>query len=400
MKTEIQQKTKTKVKARVEIPASVVDEKMEEIYRNTVKDIKLPGFRQGKVPRGLLEARFGKDMFDEDTQSALIRKYLPQALEELDVEPVSEPDTEVIEFDRGTPFKFRVEVEVLPEPELPPYTGIEIEDHGPPEPTEEEIETRIEQLQRENAILIPKGEGVVSRGDVVVLSDLNSGEEFELEMSEDNEISSQLVGRTEGEEVDLEDYDARIKILAIKEVELLTTEELAQELGHNSIEELRGEVAQELAQTKKKEHQEELSLKILDKVISSTELEIPQGMVDRIIEDNLKTIQNTRNNPSFMLSDLLEERGLTEAKYREEVKKDIRRNLVLEEIKKAEGVKIEDDELEEIIEKEAEEKDINPLKFKNLLKAQQGGLKSFKRQKENEKVLDLLREEAKIVAGG
>ncbi len=400
MKTEVEQKTKTKLKAKVEIPASVVDEKMEEIYRSTVKDVKLPGFRRGKVPRGLLEARFGKDMFDEDTQSALIKEYLPQALEELDMEPVAEPDTEVIEFGRGNPFKFRVEVEVLPEPELPPYTGIEIKDPGPPEPTEEEIEAKIEQLQRENAILVPKEEGVISSGDVVVLSDLGSGEEFELEISEDNEISSKLVGKREDEEVDLGDYDTRIKILAIKEVELPTIEELAQELGHDLVEELRGEVTQELAQTNEERHQEELSLKILDKVISDTELEIPQGMVDRIIEDNLNATRQARSDSSINLPDLLEERGMTEDKYRGKVKKDIRRNLVLKEIKKQEGIEIDDDELEEIIEEEANKKGMNPLKFKNLIKARQGGLDSFKEQKENERALDLLREKAKIVAGG
>lgn len=400
MKTEIEQKTNTKLKARVEIPASVVDEKMEEIYRTMVKEVKLPGFRRGKVPRSLLEARYGRDIFDEDTQSALIREYLPQALKQLKVEPVAEPDTEVIEFDRGTPFKFRVEVEVLPELKLPNYTDIEVEDPGPPEPTEEEIEEEIKHLKRENAILVPKEGGVVSSGDLVVLSDVESGEEFELEISEDHEISSKLVGKSEGQVVNLEDYDTQIKILAVKEVELPTREELAHQLGHDSGKELRKEVVQKLTQTNKQRHQEELSLKILDKIISGTQLEIPQGMVDRIIEDNVKAIQEARNDSSFKLIDLLEERGLTEDEYREEVKKETRRNLVLKEIKKAEGIKIEDDELEEIIEEEAKKKDINPLKFKNLLKVQQGGLENFKEQKENEIALDLLREKANIVAGG
>lgn len=399
MKAEIEQKSKTKLKARVEIPARRVNQKLEEIYRKASKDMKLPGFRRGKVPRGLLKARFGKEMFHEDTQTELIKEYLPQALEELNTEPVSEPDTEVIEFDQGKPFKFRIEVEILPEPELAKYVGVEIEDPGPPEVKEEEIELELENMRRENAVLVPKEEGEICLGDVVILADLNSKEEFEFEVSEEKDISPMLIGKKKDEEIELPDYDTRFKILELKKVNLTENDELAHELGYEALEDLKDELREKLDQAKKEIHQKELSLKILDRVVSQSELEIPPGMVNRIIGDNLKAFRKKANDSSLTLDDLYQQKDLSEEEYRRQIIKEIKRKLVLEEIKKREGIQIKNKELANLAEEKAKKLEVNPLKFKNLLKAENGALENFREEKENEKVLHLLRKNAKLVTG-
>lgn len=396
MKTEIVQKDKTKITTKVQIPTQVVDKKLEEIYKRTVKDIKMPGFRRGKVPRGLLEARFGKDMFYEDAQKELIQEYLPKALDKLDIEVVSEPDTETIQFDRGDPFIFRIEVEILPEPELPNYRGIEIEDTGPPAISGEEMEEEIKNIKRASAILIPKEEGKVSLGDVVVVTDLSSGEEFEYEINQENELSPQLIGKEKGEEVELGDYHTRIKILELKEVKLPELGELAQEKGYQTIEELKDEVREKLKKLNKERYDEELSTKILDKIIGKTDLEIPSGMVDRIVEENLESYRKLQNNPSLTLAHFLGEEDLSEEEYRREITKKIKRDLVLKGIKKKEDIQIDEGELANLMEKEANKQGINPLKFKNIIKAGSGGLEGYKNRKENEKVLDFLYQNAKL----
>jgi FKBP-type peptidyl-prolyl cis-trans isomerase (trigger factor) len=86
-------KSPTHVIVRVEVPAEQVSRKVEELFRRVSRQIHLPGFRPGHVPRAVLEARFGKDFLNEDAQAELIEEYLPQALQQLQLRPVSPPQT-------------------------------------------------------------------------------------------------------------------------------------------------------------------------------------------------------------------------------------------------------------------------------------------------------------------
>ncbi|MFQ6118225.1 MAG: trigger factor, partial [Candidatus Bipolaricaulia bacterium] len=365
---------------------------LEEVYRQVARDIELPGFRRGHVPRPLLEARFGQDFLYEDSQKELIQEYLPQALEEAELRPVAEPKTEVVQFEEGKPFIFQIEVEVLPEVEVDDYLGIEVEAEPKPRVTKKEVQKELDRLRREHATLLPK-QGEAEVGDVVIVSErivdsqgtaVSEERGIEVELEEDDEFSAKLLGRRAGEEVEIpldEEHRSLIRIEEVKRVELPPLdEEFAKDLGHESIEELEEKVKEDLRERFSREHEQRMKLKILDELIDRTPLTIPEKLIEQLTED-------------------LE--GLAEEELAEERRRRVRRlkrELVLNTIKSREGLELSDEEFEEELRKEAERQGLNPHKFKGLLE-REGRLKEFRRSLERERVLDFLYENAIIKKG-
>lgn len=392
MKTRVEEKGPTSRLIEVELPKEIVARKLEEVYRQVARDIELPGFRRGHVPRPLLEARFGQDFLYEDSQKELIQEYLPQALEEAELRPVAEPKTEVVQFEEGKPFIFQIEVEVLPEVEVDDYLGIEVEAEPKPRVTKKEVQKELDRERREHATLLPK-QGEAEVGDVVIVSEqiidsqgtaVSEERGIEVELEEDDEFSAKLLGRRAGEEVEIpldEEHRSLIRIEEVKRVELPPLdEEFAKDLGHESIEGLEEKVKKDLRERFSREHEQRMKLIILDELIDRTPLTIPEKLIEQLTED-------------------LE--GLAEEELAEERRRRVRRlkrELVLNTIKSREGLELSDEEFEEELREEAERQGLNPHKFKGLLE-REGRLKEFRRSLERERVLDFLYENAIIKHG-
>ena len=393
MKTKVEEKGPTARLIEVELPKEVVARKLEEIYRHVARDIELPGFRRGRVPRRLLEARFGRDFLYEDSQKELIQEYLPQALRATELRPVAEPKTEVVQFEEGKPFIFQIEVEVLPEVEVEDYLGIEVEEEPKPRVTEKEVQKELDRLRREHATLLPK-EGEAEVGDVAILSErivasdgTVVGEErgIEVELEEDDEFSAKLLGRRVGEEVEFPlDGDRRslIKVEELKRVELLPLdEEFAKDLGYASLEELEEKVREELRERFSRDHEQRLKLKILDELIDRTPITIPERLITQLTED---------------LGGLAEEELAEERRRRV---RNLKRDLVLQAVKRREGLELTEEEFEEELREEAERQGLNPHKLKGLLE-REGRLQEFRRELERRRALDFLYRSAIIKKKG
>lgn len=398
MKTKLREKSKTQLLLEVEVPEQAVDQKLEEIYRRVVRDMEMPGFRRGKIPRSLLEARFGEDFFNDDSQTELIQEYLPQALEEHKLKPVSEPQTNVVQFERGRPFIFEVEVEILPKVEVKEYKGIEVSPEPKKRATKKEVEKAVELLRKEQATLIPKEGELVEQGDVAIIderiSSIETGEvirdekNVELEISQEDKIAAKLLGKKVGDEVEMEldeEYKTFIKIEELKQIELPELDdEFARDLGHESSEELKEKVKQDLREQFKREHEQAMKLKVLDAIVERTKIEVPERMIEELVQ----------RDPA-----LFKERGLPQpskeeiAKYRERAKRGLKRELVLEAVKGRE--EIDDEELEELLEEEAGKRGMDVMKFKALLE-REDQLEFFRKDLENKRVLDLLYKHAVI----
>jgi len=384
MKTKVEEKGPTSRLIEVELPEEAVARKLEEVYRHVVRDIEIPGFRRGRVPRPLLEARFGQDFLYEDSQRELIEEYLPQALKEAEIRPVTEPETRVIQFEEGKPFIFQVEVEVLPEVEIEDYFGIEVEAEPKPRATKKEVQKELDRLRRQHAALLPK-EGPIELGDVVIVSvsggSVGEPREIELEIEEGDELSAKLLGKEVGDEVWDEEHKGLIKVEEVKRVELPPLDdEFAKDRGYANLEELEERVKEELHERFSREYERRMKLKILDELIDRTPITIPERLIEQLGED-------------------LE--GLGEEELAEERRRRVRglkRELVLEAIRRREGLELSDEEFEEELRAEAERRGINPHKLKGLLE-REGRLKEFRRQLENERALDLLYANAKVRKG-
>lgn len=394
MKVEAQQKSPTEHVVKVEIPQDIVAKKLEALYRKFAREIELPGFRRGKVPRSFLEARFGKDFLYEDAQAELISERLPEALQELKLEPVATPKTTVIEFERDKPFTFEASVEVLPQIDVRDYLGVELEDIPKKQVDQKGIEAALEMLRLEHGTLVPKslgrGPAVAEAGDVALLLRKVRGreEEFQLRLDPQQELSKKLIGKGVGDEIELEldeGQRGRLKILALKSVELPDDQELASILGHASVEQLRSSIQSDLERSAEEERVQRLKVKLLDVILERNPVPVPPRMVDELVIRDAEALKRQG-------VDLTDEQI---AEHKKRVEQRLKRDLILNAIKKKEDIKLSDEEFSEFLKQEAQKQGINELKFKALLE-QQGRLESLRTQLEQERVMELIYKSAVI----
>lgn len=393
MKVEAQQKSPTEHVVKVEIPQDVVTRKLEALYRKVAQEIELPGFRRGKVPRSFLEARFGKDFLYEDAQNELICEYLPQALQELALSPASTPKTTVVEFERGKPFTFEASVEVLPQIDVRDYMGVELEDIPKKQVDQKELEAALETLRWEHGTLVPKRQGrnldIAEAGDVALLLRKVGGreEEFQLRLDPQQELSKKLIGKRVSDEIEMEEegQKERVKILALKSVELPDDQELAKVLGHDSVERLHDGVKADLEKSAEEEREQKLKAKLLDMILERNPVPVPPRMVDELVIRDAEALKRRG-------IDLSDEQI---AEHKRRVERQVKRDLILDAIKKKENIKLSDEEFSELLKQEAEKQGMNELKFKALLE-QQGRLNSLREELENQCVLDLIFKSAVI----
>jgi trigger factor len=137
------------------------------VYRRYGREVQVPGFRKGHVPRTLLDSRFGKAMFAEEAQSDLEEKHLSEALTALSLRPVTPPQTKRVSFAEAEPFVFEATFSVLPDLALPEYRGIELSIPEAKPVTEEDVQAALEEIRRQYATLAPKEGDTVSAGDIV-----------------------------------------------------------------------------------------------------------------------------------------------------------------------------------------------------------------------------------------
>lgn len=387
VKTTLETISETKRTIRVEIPADVVEKKLEELYRRVARTIEIPGFRRGRVPRSFLEARFGKDFLYEDSQEELIEEYLPKALEEHGLQPAGRPETRVVEFEAGKPFIFEVDLEVFPEVELPDYETVEVEEPPAPEVPDPDVEAVIQELRVQHATLVPKGEDEpVAPEDVAVLR-LESGKTHEVQARAEG-WSAPLVGKKPGERVELESPRGEKvtgTVEAVKRIELPDLEELATTLGHESPQELREEIRKELEERAERDRKRALRTAVLDALVEKSRVLVPEALVKRIAEAERSFLQQRGHEVS----------AEEFASLQESVRQRIARDRVLEAVKEKENLALSDEEFETFLKEEAERRNLNPVKFKALLE-REGELERLRDQKEEERVLEFLLDRVRV----
>lgn len=392
MKATKESKSPTQVTVRVEIPAETVSRKLDELFRHASREIRLPGFRPGHVPRAVLEARFGKDFLNEDAQAALIEEYLPQALQQLQLRPVSPPQTKPGEFDPQKDFIFEAEIEVLPEVTVRNYTGIAVQDI-PVQPVQDsDIDAVVERLREEHATLLPKGgerSAVVEAGDIVEVKIAGDARIREWPATP-GELTEKLIGHKIGETVTLttDEQQIELRIEGVKILEKPNLEELARTLGHETMADLRTKIRQELEESRARRRERELKLKILDAIVAQTAVELPQRFIEQLVAQELERWQQ-QGLPEPSAEDV--------KKLKESIEQRVRRELVLEAIKKQEGLSLSDADFERLLEDEARKRQMQPIKLRALLE-REGRLASFRSEHEDERVLQFLYERAKIIS--
>ena len=400
MSLQVEKLEKNMAKLTIEVSPEDLDKAIEKAYQKQKKQISIPGFRKGKVPRQMVEKMYGKEVFYEDAANELIPDAYDKALEECEEDIVSSPKIEVTQIEAGKPFVFTAEVALKPEVKLGKYKGVKI-DKIDTEVTEEDVMAEINKERENNARNITVEDRPVKDGDMTTLDfeGFVDGEAFEGGKGENYPLTigsgafipgfeEQLVGAEIGKEVEVkvtfpEDYQAenlkgkdavfKCTIKEIKEKELPELDdEFASEVSEfETLAEYKEDIKKNLTEKKEKDAKNAREDAAIKAAVEVSEMEIPEAMLmtqQRQMVDEFAqriTMQGLSMEQYFQFTGTNYQQMVEQVKPQAEER--IKSRLVLEAIAKAEKIEVTEEDYEKELETMAEVYQMEADKVKELM---------------------------------
>ena len=341
---EILERSGYRVKVRVEVPKEKVEERYQALLRDVAKRVRIPGFRPGKAPLKVVEARIGREELLSDLKERLVEETYPLAVQELGLLPVAARVVEE-ELSEGEGFRYVAEVENYPEVQLPDWRSFDLQ-VAQEEVTEEMVDKALEELRHRYAELVPVDREAQEKDHVFVRTE--EGSEFPIDLSKVlPHVREALLGKRAGEVVMVpvlnekgeKVREVRTEILEVKTLELpKLDDEFAKTLEAESLEELREKVRQSLKRQAEARYQEARERAFLEKLAEGLEAEIPPSMLEaeeRHLLEHLAEDLARQGIPLEAYLKALEEKGEFE-KFREELRQEalkrVKRSLAKERL--------------------------------------------------------------------
>jgi trigger factor len=372
---------KDRVKLRVEVPEAALTPAIDAAYRRWAQDIKIPGFRKGKVPRQLIDARVGPDVVREEAIRDALPDLYREALRSEDLVAIAPPDIEVVEINPGAPLVFEATVDVRPDIVLPDFSTLEVE-QPETEVTDSDIDEQLERLRDRFAELESVGRDA-RRGDFV-LADIKGyrGEEllegasapdylYEVGSntgppSLDTELEGAKAGailkftdpvhihrddEAEHDHSHMEDVSFTVLVKEVKTKKLPDLDdEFAKTVGEfDSLDALKDDLRTRLASVKEQMAQQELRSRALDAFVNATDLEPPEKLVEGEFEHRLSHFEEDLMRSGLNMDEYGRQMQLTELEIRRDIRDQARRSIVaellLEEVAQREGLDVSEEEI-------------------------------------------------------
>jgi trigger factor len=370
MDVEIQEVAPCRKQLTVELAAGEVDEIFENTLNELTQMAQLPGFRKGRVPRRVLERRFGDEIV-EDVKSKAFQKGFSEALKENELSPLGEPDIDLdtLEPARGTALKFTTEIDVRPQFELKDYTGLPLEEDVETV-TEAQIDERLEGLRERFADQkevdrpaqagdLVEGDVTVTAGDETLFDDEEravriEGTEFlGYEVGDLEAILGGVTPQTEktynfeipqthpNESLQGQTATAIFRVKKVLEAELPELDDaFAGRIGMASLENLRDQIKQSMENDRRNAAREDLERQAVDKLIEANPFDLPEGAVQRLAEANLENVKQ-RLQYFGLPEDQIEERAASMAEEsRAEAERTVRRTILFDAIAEKEEIAV------------------------------------------------------------
>lgn len=381
LQTTAEQLEKDRVKVRVEVPEAALKPAMDAVYRKWSNEIRIPGFRRGKVPRQMIDARVGADVVREEALREVLPQLYRDALEAEDLEAIAPPEIDVVEFNAGAPLVFEATVDVRPDVVVPDLSSIEVE---PPasEVTDRDLEEQLDRLRDRFAELESVGREA-RRGDHVLI-DLKgyqndepvegmSAPDFLYEVGSRQgpaKLDEELEGTRPGailkftDEVhvhreDEPDHDhshtetvsftVLVKEVKAKKLPALDNE-FAKTAGEfESLDDLKEDLRARLVTVKERMAEDELRTQVLEALVQASDLEPPQKLVETEVEHRLQQLEQELQRAGMTLDSYGAQMQLTELEIRRDVRdqaaRSVKAELLLEEIARAQSIEVSEEEL-------------------------------------------------------
>ncbi len=371
----------------VEVDAERLEAGLQQAYHKVVKEVTLPGFRKGRIPRQLLEARFGPEILYQDAVELIVPLAYEQAVKELDITPIAQPSFEVGEITSGQPFTFQARIPIRPDVVLGELEGMEI---TVPvfEVTDQDVEKRIDDMRGRYAELVVKAaDEPAVNGDTVyhdfegfidgVPFEGGKGENYPLELGTNTFIpgyEEQLAGVKTGEEKDVivsfpENYqsdelagqEAVFKI-KVNKIETKQPRELddafVQEISEfETVAELRNGVRENLLSQMEARRLDIMRQEIIKEALQRCEIEVAEAVIKEHAEIMLKQFEYRMASQGLDLNQYMQFTGssiekLLESLYPEAENK-VKSDFLLEKLVQEKGIEVSDEEIEKHIEEVA-----------------------------------------------
>ncbi|WAC55049.1 trigger factor [Gordonia sp. SL306] len=391
MKSTVEQLSPTRVKLNVEVPFEELSGEFDRAYKSLAQQIRIPGFRPGKAPAKLIEARVGRDsILAQVVNDALPTKY-SQAVEETDTKAIGQPEIDLAELVYGDPVTFTAEVDVRPDVELPDYSTLAVEVDAI-EVDDAEVEEQVEGLRARFGTLKGVDRGA-ENGDFVSidLAATVDGEAVEEASTEglSHEVGSgqlieglddALVGMTAGENKEFttklvagdhagEDAQVTVTVNSVKERELPELDdEFAQMASEfDTVAELRESLVDRVEQSKKLEQANAIRDKVLEELLEKVEIPLPEKVVADEIEGQQHQVIHALGHDDEQVAKFLEAQGKTREEWdneaREEAEKSVKTQLLLDAIAEQQDTEVGQDELTQQILFQAQRYGMQPQEF-------------------------------------
>jgi trigger factor len=383
MKVEVEDISTVKKILRIEIPEQEVTRELDKAYGTLKNNVRIKGFRPGKVPRALLERRFKREMCEE-VSGQLIQNSYGEALAQAELVPLGEPTIDRPDLEKGKPYQYSVTVEVRPPIKDLNVKGLKLKEKVHTV-TDEEIEAQLRMLQKHGAQLKTVDvDRPVEKGDIVIIDyeGLKDGKPFEPAGKTENfqvEIGSgriledfeqQLVGiRPKGTKEfpvrfpdgyynkDLAGVEVTFNVV-LKEIkeEILPeiNDEFAKSLGdYQTVDELREAIREDLNHRYKAQSKRQMREDILGMLMEQADFELPEGLVQTELPAIVKDAQN------FMAYKGMSEQGAGQTeeelskKYRPLAERKVREYLLLQKVAQQEEINVTDERIDEAFEEMA-----------------------------------------------
>jgi len=380
MAAKWEKKEATKGELTFEIAPDKIKEGLDKAFQRTKKNLAVPGFRKGRVPRQIFDQMYGEEALYQDALNIVLPEAYEQAIKDTEIEPVDQPQVDVESMDKGKAWVLKAVVTVKPDVKLGEYKGLSVTKQNT-RVYQKDIDAELEKQRQQQAELVLKEDEAAANGDTVVIDfdgyvdgkqfDGGKADNYSLELGSNSFIpgfEDQLVGHKAGENVDvkvtfpkdyqaedLRDKEATFKV-AIHEVKAKQLPELDDEFAKDvdedvdSLEELQAKTKDNLKEQKTTAAHDAIEDEAISEAVDNAEIaDVPEAMlkddIDRQMDQYLANMQQQGIEPKmyFQLT------GTTEDDLRKQftdgAEKRVKTNLVLEAIVEAEKIEPTEDEV-------------------------------------------------------
>ncbi|MCI7064555.1 MAG: trigger factor [Mitsuokella jalaludinii] len=404
MKVTVENGENQQVTLTIEVEAAEVNKAVDQACKRLANRVSIPGFRKGKAPRMIVERHVGKDAVLQEAFDIVAPKALSKAFDEQKIDPVTRPSVDIETLEEGKDLVFKATVTPRPEVKLGDYKGLNVPKNKV-SITDEDVEKQLKTFQDRQGKLVDAPEGAeVKDGDFTTLDfkgfvdgeafDGGEGKDYPLQIGSNSFIpgfEDQLVGAKIGEERDVnvkfpEEYhakelagkDATFKctIRSIKTKELpAIDDELAKKVSKfETLDELKADIRKNLEENAERTAENDQKSAAIEMATNNITVDIPAVMIDNRVTAMIQEMAMRLEQQGMKLEQYLQYAGTDIAKlreqYRETAEKNVKTDLMLEEVAKAEDIKVEAKDLDEEVAAMAAAYGATPQQVQKIIKEQ------------------------------